>query len=714
MSASTEGRRRGRYLFSRVALIFFGFLILVAMELGLRLVWEPAVDSDRTFIETAIDPYQVKEGWATTREEFLGPFRKSRFSERKPEGVIRIFCLGASSTMGYPFPARAAWPARLEIRLKALYPGLKIEVINAGGTSYGSSRTLGVLRGILKYEPDIVVVYGGGTDFVEDSYRTSVRRTFPKGFIDRLYIARLIRKIIPRNSDKYSFTFGDELSGDKGVGGFLFSPVLDGTVYRPDEDARVKVRERFRANMESLVSTSMDHGVRIILCTVPSNIRSWPPDPDETISIDRKDAARWRGLVEQAVYLQESGDLPAALKFFGDAAGVWGGNARFNYEFGRALLLAGKTEAAGDYLTRARDLDPGPVRATTGINDLIREVSRERNVPLADLVEAFSSLSPHGITGGELILDYAHPTEEGHAVVERVVWDALRDTVPGWDAYSRDMEREISNAPVERFEPQLDVNLSFVWGQIYARKGFLERAEKMFRRTVKLDPGHIYAALNLANILMETGRFHEAVPMLEKVVAKRPVFVEPYASLATAYYRSGDLVRASRHYRRAMEMGDHRAVVYRGLVGTLVDSGMAADAVETAGDGLARYPGDCYLTANLGRAYEIEGAGGKAESIYLQFLESDPGCSLVSENLGLLQVEDGRLEAAAETFEKAISQPGSPHALHHLNLGQVYLRMGRMDDAAARFSEYYRMEPGGLHRIPAQFRERVTGRAESN
>jgi len=54
---------------------------------------------------------------------------------RKGADTWRVFCLGESSTLGYPYFFNGSFPSMLRDRLETLWPEKKIEVINLGITA---------------------------------------------------------------------------------------------------------------------------------------------------------------------------------------------------------------------------------------------------------------------------------------------------------------------------------------------------------------------------------------------------------------------------------------------------------------------------------------------------------------------------------------------------------------------------------------------------
>jgi len=93
-------------------------------------------------------------------------FRGLDFSDSKEPGVIRIVCLGASSTFGYFDRDDETYPVYLEQVLNERYAGkVKFEVINFGIPHLNATEiyNLFVAEG-LQLQPDIVTFYEGNND----------------------------------------------------------------------------------------------------------------------------------------------------------------------------------------------------------------------------------------------------------------------------------------------------------------------------------------------------------------------------------------------------------------------------------------------------------------------------------------------------------------------------------------------------------------------
>ncbi len=157
-----------RRVFAAITLLL-PLLAFTALELILRLVhYGPDLSLFRT------------EELAGTTYHILNPQVKLRYFSRgesnttasadyfvmpKPRGIYRIFCLGGSTTAGYPYWYNGSFSSFLRERLLRTFPAGKFEVINLGLTATNSFTVLDMARDLIAYEPDLLIVYDGHNEF---------------------------------------------------------------------------------------------------------------------------------------------------------------------------------------------------------------------------------------------------------------------------------------------------------------------------------------------------------------------------------------------------------------------------------------------------------------------------------------------------------------------------------------------------------------------
>ncbi len=90
-------------------------------------------------------------------------YRTHEFAVPKPAGLVRVICIGGSTTVAGR-TNEETYPALLEKKLRARFPGLALEVLNLGVSSVTSQYWNARLDRVLSYEPDVVVEYQAVND----------------------------------------------------------------------------------------------------------------------------------------------------------------------------------------------------------------------------------------------------------------------------------------------------------------------------------------------------------------------------------------------------------------------------------------------------------------------------------------------------------------------------------------------------------------------
>jgi lysophospholipase L1-like esterase len=106
------------------------------------------------------NPWRHEWRIRTNRWGFRGPER----TLEKPPGVLRVICIGGSTTYDTSTDGET-WPEKLERRLQARHPDREIQVLNLGmnAASLPFNLVQLALTGV-HFDPDLVIVYPGHND----------------------------------------------------------------------------------------------------------------------------------------------------------------------------------------------------------------------------------------------------------------------------------------------------------------------------------------------------------------------------------------------------------------------------------------------------------------------------------------------------------------------------------------------------------------------
>ena len=357
-------------------------------------------------------------------------FNFESFASTKASNEFRIFCLGGSTVAGRPYGIETSFTKWLELGLGAADSSHQWKTVNCGGISYASYRLVPILKEILAYGPDMVVVLTGHNEFIEDRTYKHIKHmpaavAWAYDRISRLRTFTLLRSACDRLANHSEVrhptgraTLPTEVQALLDYRGGLEK-------YHRDEEWRHNVIEHFRFNLKRMTQIARGAGLPLLLVTPGCNLRDSPPFKSQHkggLSSEQK--GEWQSLREEArsCYgpepLRSIGLLQEATRIDDQHAGTF-------YELGKCYDAVGMTERAFDSYNQAKELDVCPLRIIDPMNQAILEAAREEDIPLVDACAILAKLSRDGIPGNDTYVDHVHPTIESHQVIANSILDEL-------------------------------------------------------------------------------------------------------------------------------------------------------------------------------------------------------------------------------------------------------------------------------------------------
>jgi tetratricopeptide (TPR) repeat protein len=423
----------------------------------------------------------------------------------------------------------------------------------------------------------------------------------------------------------------------------------------------------------------------VILCTVASNLKGWPPNQSrfaDEVPFEARQLVQARlAAARQAI---AAGAAPQALALLEQAAAVDATYAATRYELGRALEAAGRYDDARRAYVAARDLDSQPSRAPSEHNEAIRRIAREEGAHLVDIERLFEAAAEHGLVGFDLIEDYVHPKPEAHRMIARELWRTIE--AEGLAGPAREPNVAVFDQAIDRLGATADASHreappSFLFNVavVLEKQGLDEQAMEKYRACLALDPGYDAARFNLGRLLFGQGRYAEAAEEQRRVLEVAPNHLRAMIGLAEALRRLDRPQDAERVVRRALELDPLSHDAWGSLGGALTQLG------------------------------DLRGA----EQAFRKASELDPKDAAARVDLGLTLLFQGQVAQAEQALAGALAL--KPDDLRARNgIAAVYTEQGRLDEAERLFRENLAADPtnafarGGLLKV--QERRRANGR----
>jgi lysophospholipase L1-like esterase len=340
----------------------------------------------------------------------------------KPAGGLRVFVLGESSVFGYPYGPEFAFPRHLGDRLRAAFPGRTVEVVNCGVPAVGSWHVRRIAEEVIRYEPDVLIVYTGHNDWILPA------PTAGPGLPQALTRLRLYQLAVVTRARWRRWRYGpiDEarMQAANDPWGYLRQRVRGEMSLTRAEVAALTAR--FADNMRAIVHTAQGAGARVVLTTLAQNLRDFSPGASRhRPGLSAATRARWAVLAAEAGRELHDGACAPALERLRRVRRLDPRPAVAHYLRGRCLERLGRFGKARAAYRLASDLDAAPMGTRSSFNVVLRGIAAETGADLVDVAGGLVQESAHGLVGNALFLDHLHPTVAGHVAIARVLAPAL-------------------------------------------------------------------------------------------------------------------------------------------------------------------------------------------------------------------------------------------------------------------------------------------------
>jgi len=389
---SEKGEKKQTPKWFFIVLILIPVIFFILLELSLRFFnygkdipqW---VDARRgKYIinpEVAFRYFNQVENIPTTIEDV--------FDQQKKSNAFRVFVLGGSSAAGYPYMPMGSFSRYIRKRLELTYPNTTIEVVNISLSAVNTYTLLDLLPGVLEQKPDLILIYAGHNEYYGalgvgsmeslGAFRGFVRLVL---YLNKYKTVQLIRKII---SGIFSLFASKNLDDSPGT---LMSRMAQDQYITFNSKKYNLGLDQFEENMKEMLELIKNNHVPVIIGKVVSNLKDQKP----FISIPTE-------------------NYPTANQV---------------YEKAKKKLINGYSKDADSLFRLAKDLDALRFRAPEKINQIIKKLCKEYNVPCVSIDSLFDSASPNGIVGNNLMTDQLHPNLKGYHLIGKAYYEAMEQT----------------------------------------------------------------------------------------------------------------------------------------------------------------------------------------------------------------------------------------------------------------------------------------------
>ena len=684
------------WLFRVIAVTVIPALLFLLLEITLRVVGYgfPTTTTIKHKVNT-IPSYcnNTKFAWrffhpniARTTDPFVFPASKSK-------DTYRIFVMGASAAAGTPDGA-FSFGRILQVMLRLLYPKTNFEVIIPAMPAINSHVVLEIADDCTRYQSDLFIIYLGNNEVVGPYGAGTVFSPLSSNlFLIRLGIALKAAKLGQLITNLLeSAGAGDDPKIWHGLEMFLEKQV------RADSTNLGIVYRHFQRNLQDIRRLACKSRINIIFCMVPTNLKDNPPFASlHRPNLTDAEKKSWDELYQQGVKYETDGDYAQAVELYLKTAEIDSCYANLQFRLGRCYWAMGEYEKSKERYIQARRMDTLRFRADKQINEIIRNIARDRaaeGVYLLDAVRTFEKNSPHEIAGEELFLEHVHMNFKGNYLLAKAIFEQAEKILPeriklnkaderpfpaekecarylaytDWDRYKiadEVLDGFIKQAP---FTNQLynDQRVRQMEQKLKALKDslspdVLKEVEGQYRWAIQQTPSDWWLHWKYGELLEGLGNYDAAAGQYRLVLDYIPYHFEAYAKLGLLFGKGGDLDEAIAHNLEAVRI----------------------------------YPIFAEAYVNLGFAYHVQGRLDKAVEHYSKAIRLKPDQAQAYNNLGTVLFQQDKLGEAVQTYRNGLILVPDNLDLHY-NLGILLEEQGQRDEALKELRTALQIDPNSV------------------
>lgn len=444
----------------------------------------------------------------------------------KKENAFRVFVLGGSSAAGWPYVPNASFSRQLKRKLELYYPDNTIEVINCGISAVNSYTLRDFVPGILKQNPDLILIYAGHNEYYGALGAGSSVSIGNSRFLVNTYLWLRDFKTVQLIQNSLSWIYGLFSGGasteiDTQDSETLMSRMIGESLISLNSDIFNAGISQFEGNLEDILHWFKEANVPVIIGNLTCNLRDQKP----LVSV-------------------KTDELP-------DADGI--------YTIAQKTLAEGNIEKAKSLFLYAKELDALRFRAPQKVNDIIKNLAVKNDCFFIDIDSVFKSHSPDGIVGYNLTVDHLHPNIDGYRMMGNEYFKMMqtKNLLPkGNKVNLTDVKADsilIANFPFTRLDSTVaQMSLIILTGQYpfvpkgtpnykminYKEKDIVDSvAARVINKDIKWESAHAF----LSDYYYKKGDYAKCFREIEVVIAERPYYDIPYKDIISKLVDSGFL-----------------------------------------------------------------------------------------------------------------------------------------------------------------------------
>jgi tetratricopeptide (TPR) repeat protein len=228
---------------------------------------------------------------------------------------------------------------------------------------------------------------------------------------------------------------------------------------------------------------------------------------------------------------------------------------------------------------------------------------------------------------------------------------------------------------------------------LYAKKGDLVSAEKLFRQSLEDDPNYKEGRLNLGLVLAQQNRKPDAEKEFDKAIALAPKDPALLSTIGKAEMKMGKFKEGTALLRQVVDLAPDLAAAHLDLALALSDSYNFAAALDQANDAIRLAPQSAFAHFYRGRVLYDLGRNEEAQPEFEAARRLNAQMAEPRYFLALIHKQGGDYEVAAALLEETVRlQP--KNAMAWYMLGQCFEKLSDPAKTTAVWRKAIEADPG--------------------
>ena len=387
-----EKRKTRKQIVFQCIAILLPLIVLIFIEIGLH-IFGYGYDL-RLFVEDqqnkgylVMNPHASKRYFTENENATIGTFES--FRKRKSPETFRIFVLGESTTLGYPYMYNVSFHRWLSYRLMHTFPEKQFEIVNLSLTAVNSYTVLGFAKELVNHEPDAVLIYCGQNEYYGTLGVGSTSRLGNNRFVIQSLLRLRSLRLMQFLGNSYSRirqAIGGKNTDQRET---LMKRMADKQEIPYNSSDYKRGIQQFNTNMESVCQVLTNKKIPVFISNLVSNEKDLKP------------------------FISSKTDSATS--------------AEYQYSLADAAFRNNDFAKAKGLYLKAKDLDMLRFRAPEAMNEIIAGLPQKfQSVYLVDTKKLFEAHSPQGIIGSETILEHVHPNILGYGLMSEAFYQAIK------------------------------------------------------------------------------------------------------------------------------------------------------------------------------------------------------------------------------------------------------------------------------------------------